>query len=41
MILGYIKISTFLQDLKNKKNSINKFARKNNFIIKKFIEVEI
>ena len=41
MILGYIRISTSLQDLKNQKNSINEFARRNNFIVDKFIEVEI
>ena len=41
MILGYIRISTSLQDLKNQKNSINEFARKNSFIVDKFIEVEI
>lgn len=41
MILGYIRISTSLQDLKNQKSSINEFARKNNFIVDKFIEVEI
>jgi DNA invertase Pin-like site-specific DNA recombinase len=41
MILGYIRISTSLQDLKNQKNSINEFARKNSFIVNKFIEVEI
>ena len=41
MILGYIRISTSLQDLKNQKNSINEFARRNSFIVDKFIEVEI
>ena len=41
MILCYIRISTSLQDLKNQKNSINEFARRNNFIVDKFIEVEI
>ena len=41
MILGYIRISTSLQDLKNQKSSINEFARKNNFLVDKFIEAEI
>ena len=41
MILGYIRISTSLQDLKNQKNSINEFARRNKFVVDKFIEVEV
>ena len=37
---SYIRISTSLQDLKNQKNSINEFARKNNFIVENLLKLK-
>ena len=41
MIVGYIRVSTQMQSMKNQKHKLLEYAQNNKMIIDEFIELEI